>query len=757
MQSPGGAHGLRRSLICSKVEIGSMRRQSCTYIGLTIGVLGVMACADKPQQPKASEAAPPAQPPAPLTPPTLAPEALEHPVPLWEGGKVTGEIDAATATAKGFVVVDLGEAWTPYIFTEGVSPLTGKPLANAYREVYLQLARGEFPDNYHGDRAREDKYLELYGIMPSLHTLRGRIQRMSKLECAKHLDLSALVDFKGLVVHESNTRAQRVAREYGKHRRKVAAIMKRQRVARAALIKPERLKGRDRDMLRRYLAVAAEYEAVDATQKLLKCEGFFGKNSYVRGALDWNTRQALAEFERRHRVYSWGFLGKDTLAMLRVPAMEAERQSVVRIMTERAIHASTVLEDGSTGSMTDGQPRTFQGKDGKQHPIPNLALEIQHALVEAFGLQTPESTQAWLVGLGPLPKDQHHFAAFRGPAIPEYYNGDMQLTLTYDRGDVWYDFPYDAQGHELPQPVQRRPNVTVSTRYLDQNIPLARFGTTIGGWRHEWVGDTSMWKYKESPVGERVWTEIVASPVWLPPDSTPPKSLLKRKKKPKFLEPPYEVNYYETGPGYASAYGLVAAYHKKFNEGPDETIFLGNDEGIRTHGSVDYMSIMRRHSHGCHRLHNHIAVRLMSWVLAHRPHTRKGQVPLAFKKILIHEELTYDLELKQGGYVFALATPLKIEVLEGRIRGKLKEPIKFAIPKYDEMVGAYLTPDGGAVELQGDKLVEIPLPPPPDGGVPDPALAQELPSDGELDYRPGPPPAPSSPILFAKPEFKPES
>ena len=62
-------------------------------------------------------------------------------------------------------------------------------------------------------------------------------------------------------------------------------------------------------------------------------------------------------------------------------------------------------------------------------------------------------------------------------------------------------------------------------------------------------------------------------------------------------------------------------------------------------------------------------------------------------------------------------TPLKVEVLEGRIRGQLKQPIEFAIPKYDPALGAYVSPDGGAVELRGDKLIDVPLPQVPDAGV----------------------------------------
>src|SRR5690606_39510179 len=110
-------------------------------------------------------------------------------------------------------------------------------------------------------------------------------------------------------------------------------------------------------------------------------------------------------------------------------------------------------------------------------------------------------------------------------------------------------------------------------------------------------------------------------------ESAPPRGLLTRSAKPGQR---FDVNLNEMGPSYASAYGLVAAYHRKYTQNPDGGIRSLGDEGIRTHGSVDYMSIMRRHSHGCHRLHNHIAVRLMSFVLRHRPHARKGPDPIAF-------------------------------------------------------------------------------------------------------------------------------
>jgi hypothetical protein len=166
-----------------------------------------------------------------------------------------------------------------------------------------------------------------------------------------------------------------------------------------------------------------------------------------------------------------------------------------------------------------------------------------------------------------------------------------------------------------------------------------------------------------------------------------------------------EVDYHTTGPSYASAYGLVAAYHRKYYRSPDGQIQLGGDEGIRTHGSVDYMSIMRRHSHGCHRMHNHIAVRLMSFVLEHRPHTRYGQQPMVYRRDFEFEGEIYTMEFDKGGYEFELEKPIFVDVLPGRVRGQVKEPIEIALPRFDREVGAYVMPDGAWVSIDRDGTV----------------------------------------------------
>jgi len=656
---------------------------------MILACAAVCGCTPKQERAQAPE---PAEAPAKSEPAAdereEAPEiVLESPVPFWKGGASERPVDAATAESEGYLLLDLGEDWTPFIFTDAASPdEERKPMS--YRDTYLALARGEFPKDRHGARARKDKYLELYGILPTLTLLRTRFEEVRELDCAAELDLEPLQTFEGFLAYRAGRRPQRRLNRYELLKPQVEAWMAAHGATTLDELDAVELTEEDREALAEYRDLAPEIEAIAAAQARLECEGFFeGRGEYVPGLFDWRTHEALAEFERRHRIYGWGFIGDDTLALLQQTPEEAEQEAVIRVLTERAIHAAEVIEDGSTSTLRDGEPRTFKTEDGRKLPIPNFEAELRERVVSAFGLQTPESTYAWLEGLGDI--EAHQIVAVEGIELPPYYSDDMDLFVSIDRGDVWYEFPFDEEGKARSQPVSRRPRLTVFVRYNDQKIPLARFGTTIGGWRGEFIDGTVMWKYKDSPVGRRVWSRIAAAPVWVPPESTPPKVLLEKNRKGE-----YEVDYHDTGPSYASAYGLVAAYHRKFYRSPDGEIQVGGDEGIRTHGSVDYMSIMRRHSHGCHRMHNHIAVRLMSFVLEHRPHTRYGHQPMVFRREFEFEEETYLLEFEEGGYNFVLDEPLPVEVLEGRIRGKVKEPIAEHLPRYDREQEAYVMPDG---------------------------------------------------------------
>jgi len=134
------------------------------------------------------------------------------------------------------------------------------------------------------------------------------------------------------------------------------------------------------------------------------------------------------------------------------------------------------------------------------------------------------------------------------------------------------------------------------------------------------------------------------------------------------------VNTRVMGPGYQSAYGLVMGIHIDPKRG-------GFDNQIRTHGSVDYTSIARRFSHGCHRLVNNRAVRLFDFVLRHQQFKRVGDVPLNLKKRFEVDDEVYKYQIKTRGYYYELAEPIAVNVLEGKVMGEVKKPVTAYVRK----------------------------------------------------------------------------
>ncbi len=175
---------------------------------------------------------------------------------------------------------------------------------------------------------------------------------------------------------------------------------------------------------------------------------------------------------------------------------------------------------------------------------------------------------------------------------------------------------------------------------------------------------------------------MVAAPVWVPPDSTPARDLLTKKVFDLRVGPVDVVNTDVMGPGFQSAYGMVMAIHHKVM--PGGGLF---DNQIRTHGSVDYTSIARRFSHGCHRLVNARAVRLFGFVLRHRPYERLGSSPLKLKKYFQVEDPNggeprkFGYEMTTRGYYYELRPPVPVTVLEGRVMGTVKQAITTYVPK----------------------------------------------------------------------------
>jgi hypothetical protein len=174
--------------------------------------------------------------------------------------------------------------------------------------------------------------------------------------------------------------------------------------------------------------------------------------------------------------------------------------------------------------------------------------------------------------------------------------------------------------------------------------------------------------YKESPTGKRIYRDIVAGPRWIPPRSTPTRDLLRPRGRGVWV-PKYD----SFGPHYASAYGIAMMIHHRVDQPPGgDPIYT--DQGIRTHGSASYDSILDGFSHGCHRLHNHRAVRLTGFMLAHRKHEVRGPIPLDFHRTLYYRRTRETLHFESRGYRYELTPPVPLEVTRGRVMGSYSAP-----------------------------------------------------------------------------------
>ncbi|HEX7597100.1 MAG TPA: L,D-transpeptidase, partial [Polyangia bacterium] len=525
---------------------------------------------------------------------------------------------------------------------------------------------------------------------PTFSVLLARIEQDKGRTCYQSLDLAGLAAFDGTATFQSREQARH---EYNEAMGDAAWVEKQITKAQEA-VKPDAGPGapaREREdwltliaaddakaaaRILRYRRGQARLRAIRAVQARLVCEGLLSPRAkHMPGQFDLATNEALADWERKNNIFGWGFLGGETTAALQRSPLDLHFDTFRRILMERLADAAGIIEDGSVSG--GHRPATYKDAAGVEHPVPNLLADHTDALMAALQVGTPRDMLRALAAFRTQGCKSLLHVAWKPPALPPYYGQTMELSAEIDRGDVWYDFPYDDKGKPITQQRLHFPSLTLFVNWKKQKIPLCRWRTTIGSWRSEVHPNGKVYfRYKNSDVGPRVWKDIVAGPVWIPPESTPAKELLTRKTLDRDKGAVPAVNTDVMGPGYQSAYGLVLAIHH-WKRGAN-TFF---DNQIRTHGSVDYTSIARRFSHGCHRLVNNRAVRLFDFVLRHRNFRRVGNVPLTMRRRLEYEGKDYHFALSTRGYYYELDPPVPVVVTLGRIMGKVKKPIGAYLPK----------------------------------------------------------------------------
>ncbi len=622
----------------------------------------------------------------PVTAAEPEPAAADDPpgdIPFWERGRAGTPVTRETAARRRLTLLDLGEAWTPTIFTEDES--LGARGRQPYRREFVRLAN----EQARTQRDPLERHLELYGIFPSFAVIRARLADEERHRCHEAIDDHALGEIDDALRPGADPAGQR--------RRVVAVRVLRRRLeaiaARRHLESIDQLddggRSREAQEVRRLRRMEPVVEAIRAVQAHLRCEGTLHARARD-GELDAWTGHALRIFQSRHMIISLASrLDEATRAALMMDSRELDFLTLLRSLRERVVDATGILEDGSASNQWGTVlGRTLQIDDefrwvSRLDPLPNGAPDLvsrqTEAAAQALGWTDPAAALAWLNAHAGERAD-HRVVALPLPAPPAYHSRNMDLHVQIDRGDVHYAFPYTSDGRPRGAVQQRRPITTIFVRHEGRDIPLVRWNTTIGGWQPEVNPEGGVGlRYKESDVGPRVWRDLIAGPAWLPPPSTPDDELLER------VGGTWRPNTSITGPGYDSAYGLVMAIHHLVRGEGEDVEYV--DNGIRSHGSVSYRSILRGYSHGCHRLFNHLAVRMGGFVLHHRPYTVQGRLPASLRRELHPEgsDETVVLELTNRGFLFELSPPIPVEVLPGRIRGNTTRPLAGFFPLPEEL------------------------------------------------------------------------
>lgn len=572
---------------------------------------------------------------------------LCEPVDVWRTGRHVETICRPVADERRLTVLDLGDDWVPPALEASEDD------APSYRATYLALAQERFDDaELDGQLAKRDQYLELYGIVPSLGVVHARLSDDDRHACHAKVDNAALAQIREALREESDaTGRTRIATARALRTRLETARQKRKLADLEALAAVNATYRRSVDRL---AVLETRIGAVRSIQEHLVCDGLL-PSAPVSAAYNWQTRQAVATFQRGVMSLPDGILEEDTRDALLLESRERDFRTALRVLRARVGATRGLLEDGTAGAgeatVLDRQlipHRTLQisGRDPLDHAAPDLVSQATEAAARALDWVDARSVRAFLDAPHTRP------VGVELPTLPEYHTTAMDLAIEIDPGDIpRYRYPRKNE-------VVRRPALTVFAIVGEKRIPLARWPTTVGGWQYENTSGGIRRRWKASPVGPRVWRDLYVGPSWLPPETTPDRELVRSAGGRSTLA--REL----LGPSYRAAFGVAAFVHVAAHGSGDKLTY--SDEGIRTHGTGNLVSLANGVSHGCHRLLGHDVMKLASFVLARRTTIRHGDTPTHYRRT-IQSGGTFKIAINSLGYRYELDPPISVTVLPGHV------------------------------------------------------------------------------------------
>jgi putative peptidoglycan binding protein len=584
-----------------------------------------------------------------------------------DDGAEKGQICVAAAAAKGLVVVDLTDSWTPTLFAPTVDGQVP-----SFHARYLALANERDEENR--PLEGEDALDELYGVVPALAIAHARLADDARHACHAAIDPKPI-----LALDRPFSQDDKIAVQVAEGTRAfLATQLEKERVRRKLattdLLATVPLWG---VKYAQWKKLDDQHNALVAAEQHLRCEGWLIDKD-TDGSFTWRTGNAIEMFQRRNFLMPTERLDQDTRAAMQIDSKELDFRLALRILRERVVDATGLVEDGTAaggpqpilGRMLDPEP--MRAARGHEAPLPNAAGDLISAATEAaakeLGWTDPDRVRAFL---------DKHAAGVRVaivlPAVPAYHAAHMDLSVEIDRGDVFYD----DQPPVFRRIVKHRPSFILYADDHGTKRPLVRWPTTIGGWADQRLpGGSLVQRWKESEVGPRLWRDLVAGPTWLPPPTTPDRDIVKN-----LWNGHWGLKTEVFGPGPHAAYGMVLLEHLQVIKLKDGSERL-DDNGIGTHGSASVTSIVNGTSHGCHRLYNQLAVRLGDFLLRHRAHAVKGEQAVDYRRVVFHNDEMFKAKIDTRGFLYELTPPVPVNVLKGNIASKRKVPPLLAAPAH---------------------------------------------------------------------------
>ena len=289
-----------------------------------------------------------AEPPAPKPKPKPALVAQVAPVitevMVVDGGRVTGQTTPENARKDGLTVVDLSDDWLPFVFSE--TQEKPQPL----RPFLQDLANGRMRAGKNYARPREDRFFEAFGIFPSLNLVRRRLADKRRHACHDKVKDAVLEELapKNVIPPEEPEKIPNPNPETAKETPMVTT---------GRTLPPRPL-------------TATETRAVIAMQAHLRCEDLLsGKAS--SGRMDRRTAEGLRTYQRLHMLADNSKIDADTRTVLLGDSREHDFRMLLRVLRERVVDATGLLEDGSAlGVSGEVQGRMLDSPEFQPLPVP---------------------------------------------------------------------------------------------------------------------------------------------------------------------------------------------------------------------------------------------------------------------------------------------------------------------------------------------------------------------------------------------------